>query len=173
MPYDLKKSYLALRVSKSTRIWKHRNARTNGRNIEPQLPKIDTRERRLHRMVFELEEHGIAIPGIKPSHSCERLATVGPECHHWIAQESDSRIALYLQDWQYNRPNDPAVQVGIVSSLQSSSSRHPYTVPQGLHSYFENMSVYGCGPKATIAPRTPSQSQTRLCSATSVYTGMR
>jgi hypothetical protein len=89
---------------------KNRRARTNARAAEGQLAQIDTRETRLRWMARELNSVGVNVPEFKGKGKDTSLPA-GPVAHHWIARESDSRIALNLGQFQYAHPEDPAVQV--------------------------------------------------------------
>ena len=75
------------------------------------MAKIDIREIRIRRMESELIDHGVVLPGIvqQPNRTLNEPTQAGPEVHHWIAQESDGRIAVYLSEMQRTRSNDPAV----------------------------------------------------------------
>jgi hypothetical protein len=90
---------------------KARRGRTNGRNADAQLAKIDIRESRLRRMAQELHAHGIDVPDYNDK-SKDTSMQAGPEVHHWIAQESDRRNAWYLPELQYCYSADPAIEVG-------------------------------------------------------------
>ena len=61
-------------------------------------------------MAQELSSVGINVPEFEGKGRDTSLPA-GPAVHHWIARESDSRIALHLGQLQYMHPEDPAVQV--------------------------------------------------------------
>lgn len=67
-------------------------------------------------MAQELHAHGINMPDYRAK-TQDTAIRAGPEVHHWIAQESDSRIAIYLSEWQYSHPDDPAVKVRWLSNF--------------------------------------------------------
>jgi hypothetical protein len=100
---------------------KARRGRTNNRSADAQLAKIDIRESRLRRMAQELYAHGIDVPDYNHK-SKDTLIQAGPEVHHWMAQDSDRRIAWYLAELKYRYPADPAIEVC------SQCPFYPYTV---------------------------------------------
>lgn len=75
-------------------------------------------------MADELRACGVRVPGHDEKRP-ESLSQAGPEVHHRTAQESRRDIALYLREWQYRHPDDPAVHVSamIISPLPPSVTR--------------------------------------------------
>ena len=104
-------SFCALQGEHTHIIAKRRYGRTNTRQAEGQMAKIDVRETRLRRMGEELAACEIDVPGRKTKTSNHRSSIIGPEVHHWIAQESDRRIALYLSELDIEHSTDPAFEV--------------------------------------------------------------
>lgn len=76
------------------------------------MAEIEVREGRLRRMADELRACGVTVPEFNGKGK-DTSIPAGPLQHHWIAQESSSRLALDLLYWQYSHPNDPAVRVSI------------------------------------------------------------
>lgn len=93
---------------------KARRARTNGRQAEGQMAEIEIREGRLRYMADELRACGVKVPDFSGK-GRDTSIPAGPLAHHWIAQESDGRIAIDLAYWQRIHPNDPAVEVSLAS----------------------------------------------------------
>ena len=90
---------------------------------------IDIRESRLRSMAHELQGQGISVSGGYASRSNvnvaggagerqEFLPQLNAADHHYIAAEQKN--VLYLQDWQAEHAEDPAVTVSHNSTVSYS-----------------------------------------------------
>ena len=62
-------------------------------------------------MAQELQQYGIVdVPGTT-ARSPASGSQLKPEKHHYIGQESDSRTAIHLGEWQIEHSDDTAIQV--------------------------------------------------------------
>lgn len=132
------------------------------------MGKIDIRETRLRHMAEELHEIGVPIPDYKGK-SKDTSIPAGPTLHHWIAQDSDRRIALDISLFQHQHDGDPAIKVKFSHQAFAESD----TTLRILGASFVNISVTGCGLKPITHRQILSRIQTRYASRTTVSTAMR
>lgn len=92
---------------------KARYARTNYRDAEGQIVKIDILQTRLRLMAQELRELGIDIPGepVNKHHDVSTDQAAPAAEHHRIAREQHKRNTLSLREWLREQTTVPDASV--------------------------------------------------------------